>query len=339
MTESRRASDIIRRLQPQLAQVEGITLFMQPVQDLSIEDRVSRTQYQYSIEDADAQGTFRLGSQACRQAQIAAAVARHRHRPAGSGAGGKSRDRPRHRRAAGHSAGGDRQHALRRVRPAASVHDVHAVESVSRGPGGGPALSAESRRAERHLREIVERHAGAAQHFHASRTEDFGARREPPGPVSGGDAVVQSRARCFARRRGGRDQEGRAADQFAALGSCELSGNGAGVSSFAGERAVADSRGADHGLHRARRSVRKLHSPDHDSFDASFGGRGRDSGAAGLPHGLQRDRADRHHLADRHRAEERHHDDRFRARCGAQGREVSGGGDSTRRACCDSARS
>jgi multidrug efflux pump len=47
------ASEIIRRLQPQLAQVEGIRLFMQPVQDLSIQDRVSRTQYQYSIEDAD----------------------------------------------------------------------------------------------------------------------------------------------------------------------------------------------------------------------------------------------------------------------------------------------
>jgi multidrug efflux pump len=48
------ASEIIRRLQPQLAQVNGITLFMQPVQDLSVENRVSRTQYQYSIEDADA---------------------------------------------------------------------------------------------------------------------------------------------------------------------------------------------------------------------------------------------------------------------------------------------
>ena len=48
------ASDIIRRLQPALAQVEGITLFMQPVQDLSVEDRISRTQYQYAIEDADA---------------------------------------------------------------------------------------------------------------------------------------------------------------------------------------------------------------------------------------------------------------------------------------------
>jgi multidrug efflux pump len=47
------AIDVIRRLQPRLAQVEGITLYMQPVQDLSIEDRVSRTQYQYTLEDAD----------------------------------------------------------------------------------------------------------------------------------------------------------------------------------------------------------------------------------------------------------------------------------------------
>ena len=47
------ASDIIRRLQPQLAAVQGITLFMQPVQDLTVEDRVSRTQYQYSIECPD----------------------------------------------------------------------------------------------------------------------------------------------------------------------------------------------------------------------------------------------------------------------------------------------
>ncbi len=49
-----RAPDIIRRLQPKLAGVEGITLYMQPVQDLTIESRVSRTQYQYSLEDAEA---------------------------------------------------------------------------------------------------------------------------------------------------------------------------------------------------------------------------------------------------------------------------------------------
>jgi multidrug efflux pump len=49
-----RATGIIRRLQPKLAAVDGITLYMQPVQDLTIESRVTRTQYQYSLEDADA---------------------------------------------------------------------------------------------------------------------------------------------------------------------------------------------------------------------------------------------------------------------------------------------
>jgi multidrug efflux pump len=49
------ASDIIRRLAPKLEQdVHGITLYMQPVQDLTVESRVSRTQYQYSMEDTDA---------------------------------------------------------------------------------------------------------------------------------------------------------------------------------------------------------------------------------------------------------------------------------------------
>jgi len=48
------ASEIIRRLQPKLANVAGITLYMQPVQDLSVESRVSRTQYQYTLEDANA---------------------------------------------------------------------------------------------------------------------------------------------------------------------------------------------------------------------------------------------------------------------------------------------
>jgi multidrug efflux pump len=45
------ASQIIRRLQPELAKVAGITLFMQPVQDLTVDARVSRTQFQYTLED------------------------------------------------------------------------------------------------------------------------------------------------------------------------------------------------------------------------------------------------------------------------------------------------
>ncbi len=44
-------STVINRLQPQLARIDSVTLFLQPVQDLTVEDRVSRTQYQYSLED------------------------------------------------------------------------------------------------------------------------------------------------------------------------------------------------------------------------------------------------------------------------------------------------
>jgi multidrug efflux pump len=47
------ANDVIRRLQDKLKSVEGIDLYLQPVQDLSVEDRVSRTQFQYTLEDAD----------------------------------------------------------------------------------------------------------------------------------------------------------------------------------------------------------------------------------------------------------------------------------------------
>ena len=45
------ASDVIRRLRQNLAVVQGITLYMQPVQDLTVETSVTRAQYQYSLED------------------------------------------------------------------------------------------------------------------------------------------------------------------------------------------------------------------------------------------------------------------------------------------------
>jgi len=47
------ASDLIRRLNSRVSQIEGIQLFMEPVQDISVDDRVSRTQYQYTLEDPD----------------------------------------------------------------------------------------------------------------------------------------------------------------------------------------------------------------------------------------------------------------------------------------------
>jgi len=47
------ASDVIRRLTPKLSKIPGIQLFMQPVQNITVDDRVSATQYQYTLEDPD----------------------------------------------------------------------------------------------------------------------------------------------------------------------------------------------------------------------------------------------------------------------------------------------
>ncbi|HEY7957708.1 MAG TPA: multidrug efflux RND transporter permease subunit [Polyangia bacterium] len=47
------ATEIIARLKPKLQSVEGITAYLQPVQDLQIDNRISRTQYQFTLEDAD----------------------------------------------------------------------------------------------------------------------------------------------------------------------------------------------------------------------------------------------------------------------------------------------
>jgi multidrug efflux pump len=49
------ALEVIERLEPKVATVDGIQCFLQPLQDLTVEDRVSRTQYQYSLEDANVE--------------------------------------------------------------------------------------------------------------------------------------------------------------------------------------------------------------------------------------------------------------------------------------------
>ncbi len=49
----RSAADVIRRLKVSLTKIQGITLYMQPVQNITVDDRVSRTQYQYTLEDPD----------------------------------------------------------------------------------------------------------------------------------------------------------------------------------------------------------------------------------------------------------------------------------------------
>ncbi len=76
--------------------------------------------------------------------------------------------------------------------------------------------------------------------------------------------------------------------------------------------ALPDRRRHHRGLHRARHPVRELHPSDHHSLDPAVGRRGRVPGPDAAALRLLADRADRHDPPGRHREEERHHDDRLR---------------------------
>ncbi len=56
------ATDVIQQLSSAARRVEGISLYMQPVQDISVEDIVSRTEYQFSMQDPDAAELSRYAS-------------------------------------------------------------------------------------------------------------------------------------------------------------------------------------------------------------------------------------------------------------------------------------
>ena len=88
------ASDVIRRLQPELTRVEAIQLFMQPVQDLTVEDRVSRTQYQYSLEDPDPKELAEWAPQIHREAARPARTPRCGYRCPERRIAGEPADRP-----------------------------------------------------------------------------------------------------------------------------------------------------------------------------------------------------------------------------------------------------
>ncbi len=136
------AADLIRRLQTKLANVQGIDLYMVPVQNITVDDRVSRTQYQYTLEDPDQNElndwTSRFVDQLKKLPELEDVATDQQDQRPRDQSGDRSPQRlsPRHRSL------NHRQHPLRRVRPAANQHHVHAGESISRGARKPAAVSA-----------------------------------------------------------------------------------------------------------------------------------------------------------------------------------------------------
>ena len=312
------ASDVIRRLQPQLDKVEGITLYMQPVQDLTVEDRVSRTQFQYTLEDANANELNiwtkklidklrtlpQLSDVATDQQTFGAQAKLAIDRVTASRLG----ITPQAIDNVLYDAFGQRQvttlftelnqyHLVLEALPEfqkdpAKLNEIY-VKSTS---GGAVPLSAFT-----HFESGIAPLAINRQGQFPSVTISFNL---APGVALGS---------------GGHGNRTRAERTWnAAECAGVLSRNCSVVSGIIKERAVVDPRSDRHGLHRPRRALRELHSSDHDFVNATVGRCWSDSRPAGLPQRPRSRRLDRNHSAYRHREEERDHDDRLRAGRGAQ---------------------
>ncbi len=301
------ASDIIRRLQGEIAGVTGITLYMQPVQDLTIDATVSRSQYQFALEDANPDeftvwvprlverlrqipllqdvGTSYAQNGLSAYVQIdRATAARFGITPATID--NALYDSFGQRIVSTIFTQSNQYRVILEADPdlQQSVNSLNAIYLPSSTAANGEVpLSAIAR--------IVE--------------ETAPLQVMPYRAISGDDGLVQPGARRLARRGGRCDPPGRSRDRTAGQHDHPLPGRRAGLPGGARQRAVADRGGDRHGLHRAGRALRELHPPADDPLDPALGRARRAAGVDARRQRSQRHRDHRHHPVDRHRQEER----------------------------------
>ena len=297
----------------------AFTLYMQPVQDLTVEDRVSRTQFQYTLEDADAE---ELAEWAPRLSQKLQTLPELRDVASDQQNGGLQATLMIDRDTLRAWASRRRRSTTRSTTRSASGRSrpFHAAQPVPRGPGGRAGVSAQTRRRSKN---IYVRSPPAAQvpldRVHALRSTTGAAGDQSSGQFPVGDAVVQSRAGQLARRRR-RRRSTRRKKRSACRRASQRHFQGtaqAFQASLANEPML---------ILAALITVYIVLGILYESYihpltilsTLPSAGVGALLALMICRHRFQRHRADRHHSADRHREEERHHDDRLRARRRAQ---------------------
>ena len=166
---------------------------------------------------------------------------------------------------------------------APGIGDLRARQSVFRDPGGAAAISANARGA---FEALPARPASNAlvplESVVRPRRADRPAVHQPLRPIARGNHFLQSAPGIFAGPGGGAGGRHHPRDAHAGHHRRELPGHRQGVPEFVRE-SIDPAAGGDPGdLHRARRAVRELHSPHHDSLRAALGGlrRAADAGAS-----------------------------------------------------------
>ena len=254
---------------------------MQAAQDVDVGGRPTRTQFQYTLQDANLDELNDWAPKILDKLQDAAGAARRRHRPADRrhDADSSTIDRDTASRYGIHAAA-DRRHALRRLRPAPGRAVFHPAQQLPRDHGGAARAAGRARHARQDLRQVADdRRAGAAvgvrQLDHACRSQPLSISHQGQFPAvtisfnlaPGRGARPGDRGRC-------RQADGRAAACRATL-TRQLPGQRAGVPGLARHGAAADPGGARRGLPDPRHSLRELHPSADDPVDAAVGRRRR----------------------------------------------------------------
>ncbi len=179
-----RAQAVIARLRPQLQQVSGVSLFLNPVQDLRMGGRQTSSTYQYTLKSDNVDDLQALGHAAGRGHEAAAGAGGRGHRPAGERRRAVRRGGQGRGRAPGHQLARRRQRAVQRLRPAPGGDDLRRAEPVQRDPRRRAALHDQPAVAARHPR------AGAQRRGRRRRKLDPGHRSRrrwrrpaPPNPA------------------------------------------------------------------------------------------------------------------------------------------------------------
>ena len=312
--------------------------YFQTVQNINITGRISKSEFQYTLQSSDTEALYAVAPGAARQDRRDRRPARRHHRSLHQEPADGDRDRSLGGGRLWHLGRSDPPGAVQLLRHAPGRDDLHRVGRLSGDPGMQSGIPGRPQRpvedfpedqSERSRQQQRGRHRAGRRHQRqrrchrpghpAQRGDEADAHRRPaagqsPGPAAGGDDLLQPRARLLARSGDRRHHADRARRQPAGIDHHRLPGRGAGLPGFAQGTGRAGAGGDLRGLCGARHPVRELHPPDHDHLRPAVGRRRRAAHADAVPDGPVGHRDDRHRHAGRHREEERHHDDRLRDR-------------------------
>ena len=219
------AVEIMRRIQRETADITGIRLFLQPVQDLTIESRLSKNQYQFSLEDPDSGELADWTSKMIGVLGAAAGIDRCVKRRAEQRPRGACRHRPAHGVAARHLRRRGRCESVRRFWTAHGLDHLHPALPVSGDPGSKTGIQRKSGKPQRPLPAGRKRNTRSPSAVVQVADTTIRAVHRAARPVPGIDDLLQPRARNLAPQGDWGDERRGQKERPSRKRQCQLPGN------------------------------------------------------------------------------------------------------------------